>query len=220
MMPLNFARGVASVVPGGVGPHTQASQFVDYAASVVVNSASTTLETAFNSYVPTVNSTNFGHVYGAITDLGYTVLATPKYGAQFESMPGSANLSNLPNGGYFKDNVFRFDNYQNSGATYGNHGVSNGAPNWNAPMHLRTLSNYSSTHGQSAFDGHPFLCMSFWSSNTYYGSLLFIKEMLMVVIPFIHRLNRYEFLLIFNLLQNMEQMQLINFLAMMVYGDS
>ena len=171
MMPLNFARGVASVVPGGVGPHTQASQFVDYAASVVVNSGDTTLESAFATYVPTVSSTNFGHVYGAITDLGYTVLATPKYGAQFESMPGSANLSNLPNGGYFKDNVFRFDNYQNSGATYGNHGVSNGAPNWNAPMHLRTLSNYSSTHGQGAFDGHPFLCMSFWSSNTYYGSL-------------------------------------------------
>ena len=171
MMPLNFARGVSSVVPGGIGPHTQASQFVDYGASVVVDGGDTTLEAAFNAYVPTSSSANFVNVYGAITDLGYTILATPKYGQQFESMPGTANLSNLPNGGYFKDNVFRFDNYQNSGGTYGNHGVSNGAPNWNAPMHLRTLSNYSSTHGQSAFDGHPFLCMSFWSSGTYYGSL-------------------------------------------------
>ena len=174
MMPLNFARGVSSVasVPGGIGPHTQATQFTDYSATVSVSGiGSMTLEAAFNSYAPTSNTTNFERVYNAITDLGYTVLATPKYSMSFESMSGGSNLYNLNTGGYFKDNVFRFDNYQNSGATYGNHGVSNGAPNWNAPMHLRTLTGYSSTHGQSAFDGHPFLVMSFWSNHTYYGSL-------------------------------------------------
>ena len=174
MMPLNFARGVSSVasVPGGIGPHTQATQFTDYTDTVNVSGVgSMTLEAAFNAYPPTSNTTNFGIVYSAIVDLGYTVVATPKYGMAFESMGGGSNLFNLNTGGYFKDNVFRFDNYQNSGANYGNHGNSNGAPNWNAPMHLRTLTSYSSVHGQSAFDGHPFLCMSFWSNNTYYGSL-------------------------------------------------
>ena len=174
MMPLNFARGVSSVasVPGGVGPHTQAQQFTDYTDTVNVSGiGSMTLEAAFNAYPPTNNSTNFGRVYNAITDLGYTVIATPKYGMSFEAMSGGSNLANLNTGGYFKDNVFRFDNYQNSGATFGNQGNSNGAPNWNTPMHLRTLTSYSSVHGQSAFDGHPFLCMSFWSQGTYYGSL-------------------------------------------------
>ena len=174
MMPLNFARGVSSVasVPGGVGPHTQTQQFTDFGASVNVSGiGSMTLEAAYNAYAPTIDSTNFGRVYNAITDLGYTVLATPKYGQQFEQMSATSDLSSQPGGGYFKDNVFRFDNYQNSGASYGNHGSSYGAPNWNAPMHLRTLQNYSSTFGQSAFDDHPFLVMSFWSNNTYYGSL-------------------------------------------------
>tara|TARA_B100000424_G_scaffold105025_2_gene79123 strand:+ start:847 stop:1830 length:984 start_codon:yes stop_codon:yes gene_type:complete len=174
MMPLNFARGVSSVasVPGGTGPHTQATQFVDYGATVNISGVGAmSLEAAFGAYAPTSNTTNFGRVYSAIVDLGYTVLATPKYGMSFEDMPGGSNLFNLNTGGYFKDNVFRFDNYQNSGASYGNHGNSNGAPNWNAPMHLRTLTSYSSTFGHSSFDGHPFLCMSFWSNNTYYGSL-------------------------------------------------
>ena len=172
MMPLNFARGVSSVAsaPGGAG--SQAQQFTDFGATVNISGiGSMTLEAAYNAYPPTIDSTNFGRVYDAITDLGYTVIATPKYGAQFESMGGGSNLFSLNTGGYFKDNVFRFDNYQNSGASYGNHGNSNGAPNWNTPTHLRTLTGYSSTHGQSAFDDHPFLVMSFWSNNTYYGSL-------------------------------------------------
>ena len=174
MMPLNFARGVSSVasVPGGIGPHTQATQFTDYGATVNISGVgSMSLEAAFGAYAPTSNTTNFGRVYSAIVDLGYTVIATPNYGMSFESMGSGSNLFNLNTGGYFKDNVFRFDNYQNSGANYNNHGNSNGAPNWNAPMHLRTLTSYSSTFGHSAFDGHPFLCMSFWSNHTYYGSL-------------------------------------------------
>ena len=84
MMPLNFARGVSSVVPGGSGSHTQASQFIDYSATVNVSGiGDMTLEAAFNAYSPTIDTTNFGRVYNVITDLGYTVLATPKYGQQF-----------------------------------------------------------------------------------------------------------------------------------------
>tara|TARA_X000001036_G_scaffold20448_2_gene17153 strand:- start:2266 stop:3249 length:984 start_codon:yes stop_codon:yes gene_type:complete len=173
MMPLGFGRATFAH-PSQTGTTPQATQFVDFNAPISVAGASTTLENSFASYPPTISSTNFGYVYNAITGLGYTILATPIYGAFTESLVNTSSLENLPNGGYFNQNVFRWDNYYNSGASFANHGTPYGNDNWNAPSHLTTLSNYSTTFGSANgqhMDGHPYLVMSFWSNNTYFGSL-------------------------------------------------
>tara|TARA_B100001769_G_scaffold252820_1_gene227478 strand:+ start:2079 stop:3029 length:951 start_codon:yes stop_codon:yes gene_type:complete len=167
MMPLGFARGVFAQSDAGIDP-TSSHNYTDN-----IGSAISALNANLNqSYSPT-NSTHFSAIVSHIQSAGYTLVATPRYGAIAETLYNVADVAAYNAMGRFKDNVFRYDNYKESGAIFNNLGSSNGSPSWSSPSHLRVSGGFNTTYSQSAMDDHPFLCLAFWDGGTYKGTLTF-----------------------------------------------
>jgi hypothetical protein len=168
MMPLGFARGVFAQSDTGTDP-TSSHNTTDN-----IGGAISALNSNLNQSYSPGNSTHFSAIVSHIQSAGYTLVATPRYGAIAEVLYNVSDVAGYNAMGRFKDNVFRFDNYKESGANFNNLGSSNGSPNWSSPSHLAVSTGFNTTYSQSAMDDHPFLCLAFWDGGTYKGTLTFV----------------------------------------------
>ena len=168
MMPLGFARSNLSHASGLGTPQSSHNYNDDIGGNL-----SSLLANLNQSYSPG-NSSHFTSITNHIRSQGYTLIAVPIYGSLAENMSNIDNIYNYTAGGRFLSNVYRFDNYKESGANFGNVGSSYDNTHWTEPSHLRVSTGFSTHYSQAAMDGHPFLCLAFWNGASFKGIITLV----------------------------------------------